>query len=222
VIAVPAKPDLDAAAMALGERLGLTIGLVEIAGAGRAADHAAGRTAAQKAFERAGAQGLGVLGNAPDGRPQWPPGWAGSISHGAGYAVAAISRDHDAVGIDVERSGALLLADAELVLSAHELAQAAAGDDPAIVATAIWSAKEAAFKAWSGAGGGLHNVDPVDIHIDADSHRGTVRARTGGRLVGDAEVHEPLEGAFGTVGEVLLMVVVGGGDEKIALRGEAE
>jgi 4'-phosphopantetheinyl transferase EntD len=206
VIATPATAELEAAAAALGHRLGLTIGLVDVIGEGRAADRAAGRVAAQNAFARAGAHGLGVFGNAPDGRPQWPPGWAGSIAHGAGVAVAAVGRTHRAVGIDVERSGALSLEDSRLVLAPAELDLAEGAADPAAIATLLWSAKEAAFKAWSGACGGLHGVDPVDILVDVDVDDCTVAARY---AVGDTEVHQRLVGRLATVGDVLLTVVIG-------------
>jgi 4'-phosphopantetheinyl transferase EntD len=194
-------------AAAIGDRLGLTIAVVAVDGAGRATEHAAGRVAARAAFSAAGAAGLAVLGAEPDGRPTWPSGWAGSISHGAGFAVAAVSRRHRAVGIDVERSGALSVEDAELVLSRPELEFAAEADEPAVVATVIWSAKEAAFKAWSGACGGLHGVDPVEILIHADVHAGTLRARAGHGFSGGPAVHGQLDGGFATVGEVLLTVV---------------
>jgi 4'-phosphopantetheinyl transferase EntD len=201
--------ELEVAAAALGERLDLTIGVVEIVGEGRAADRAAGRAAAQKAFHHAGVYGRCVLGNAPDGRPQWPPGWAGSISHGAHVAVATVGRSLRAVGIDVERSDALSVEEAELVLTPAELDFAAGAADPAAMATLLWSAKEAAFKAWSGASGGLNGVDPVDILIDADLHAGNLRARAGTRIAFGNEVPRLLDGAFATVGDVLVTALVG-------------
>jgi 4'-phosphopantetheinyl transferase EntD len=196
-------------ATAIAEHLGLVVAVVEVDGVGRAAERAAGRAAAREAFAAAGAPGLEALGTEPDGRPVWPSGWAGSISHGAGVAVAAVSRSHRAVGIDVERSGALSVEDAELVLTPSEQELAANAADPAAVTTVIWSAKEACFKAWSGACGGLNGVDPVDIFIHADVHAGTLRARAGPGLGDGTAVHEELDGGFATVGEVLLTVVAG-------------
>ncbi len=209
MIAAPAATALDGAATALGVRHGLTIGLAEIVGDGRVAERAAGRAAARTAFDRAGAPGLGVLGNAPDGRPLWPPGWAGSISHGAGVAVAAVGCRHRAVGIDVERSGALPLEDAEAVLAPAELALATRAAQPPVVTTVIWSAKEAAFKAWSGACGGLTGVDAVDILIHADFRAGSLWARPGPGLSEGPACLGHLEGGFAMIDEVLLTVVTG-------------
>jgi 4'-phosphopantetheinyl transferase EntD len=209
VIAAPATTALEDAVTALGVRHCVTIGLAEIVGEGRGAERLAGRAAARTAFDRAGAAGLGVLGNAPDGRPQWPAGWAGSISHGAGVAVAAVGFRHRAVGIDVERSGALPLEDAVAVFAPAELEQAARAAHPAAVTTIIWSAKEAAFKAWSGACGGLTGVDPIDILIRADFRDGSLRARPGPGLNKRPERLGHLVGGFAMVETVLLTVVTG-------------
>jgi 4'-phosphopantetheinyl transferase EntD len=209
MIAVPVASVLEGTATALGVRHGVTIGLAEIVGDGRTAERAAGRAAARTAFDRAGAPGLGVLGNAPDGRPRWPRGWAGSISHGAGVAVAAVGRRDRAVGIDVERSGALPVEDAEAVLAPTEMELATRAAEPAFVTTVIWSAKETAFKAWSGACGGLTGVNPVDILIDVDFRAGSVRARPGRGLIGHPASLGLLKGGFAMVDEVLLTVMTG-------------
>lgn len=136
---------------------------------GWVADRAAGRSAASSALVRSGAQ-CRDIGRADDGRPLWPTGWTGSISHGAGVAVAAVRRvtaswPRSGIGVDVEVSHALPLIDAEAVLTADELAVVRSGALPD--ATVLWSAKEAAFKAWSHAAEGLAGVDPRDIVVAA-------------------------------------------------------
>jgi len=72
------------------------------------------------------------------------------------------------MGIDLEQAGALPAEDAALVLSAGERARLDSHPDPDALATVLWSAKEAAFKAWSTALGGLADVDPVEIVVVPD------------------------------------------------------
>jgi 4'-phosphopantetheinyl transferase EntD len=210
--------ELESVASTVGERLALSIEIVRVAGDGRASEHVAGRTAARRAFRRAGSPSLEVVGTEPDGRPTWPEGWTGSISHGAGVAVAAVSRTCRPVGIDVERSGALALEEADLVLTASEVKLAAGASDPAAITTMLWSAKEAAFKAWSTAAGGLEGVDPVDILIEADLASGSIQARATGRLRGRSR-HQHLVGSFATVRGILLTVVAGG-ERRMPYEGE--
>jgi 4'-phosphopantetheinyl transferase EntD len=201
--------ELESVASTVGERLALSIGLVRVAGDGRASEYVAGRTAARRAFRRAGSPTLEVIGTEPDGRPTWPEGWTGSISHGAGVAVAAVSQSCRPVGIDVERSAALALEEADLVLTDSEVELAAGAPDPAAITTMIWSAKEAAFKAWSTAAGGLRGVDPRDILIEADLTSGSIEASACGRLRRMSR-HQHLAGTSVTVRGILLTVVAGG------------
>jgi len=160
---------MDGAAVA---GLGAALGVVAVAGPGgrgdRRADRTAGLDVARRALRAAGGDGLGVVGHHDDGRPCWPDGWTGSIAHTDTCAVAAVSATHQppAIGIDVEHRRGLTLDEAELVLGPDELAVAAGSGDPSDIATLLWSAKEAAFKAWSTLAGGLTGVDPVDIRID--------------------------------------------------------
>jgi 4'-phosphopantetheinyl transferase EntD len=210
--------ELEGVASAIGERLALSIGLVGVAGRGRTPEHVAGRLAARRAFGRAGSPHLEVVGSEPDGRPKWPEGWTGSISHGAGVAIAAVAQSGRPVGIDVERSAALALDEADLVLTDSEVELAAGAPDPAAVTTLIWSAKEAAFKAWSTAAGGLEGVDPRDILIEADLASGRIEARACGRLRRMSR-HQHLAGASVTVRGILLTVIAGG-EGRMPFEGE--
>jgi 4'-phosphopantetheinyl transferase EntD len=97
-------------------------------------------------------------------------------------AAAARTQSHAAVGIDVERAGALPAPDAALVLAPQEHAAVADHPDPDALATSLWSAKEAAFKAWSTAtDGGLGPVDPVDLHVQLEPD-GALAVTPAGRL----------------------------------------
>jgi len=121
----------------------------------------------------------GGLDHADDGRPLWPPGVVGSVSHGAGLtaAVVAPADRAAAVGLDLERASALDPDDAAVVLTARERALVRAAADPAALATVLWSAKEAAFKAWSGsAGGALAALDPQLVEVDLDLASGRFAA----------------------------------------------
>ena len=149
----------------------------------------------------------GVVGREADGRPRWPAGWTGSIAHSDGLAVAAVAplRTHRAAGIDVERDGALPPDDAAMVLADREQRWVAAQSDAAAAATLLWSAKEAAFKAWATAAGGLDGVDPVDIAVRA-APTGTLVAEATGPLT--ARTSGPLAGAFAVAAGRVVTVLV--------------
>ena len=164
-------------------RMGVVIALDSVDGEGRTADRAAGlRVAAVAMFEATGAR-REIAGHHSDGRPRWPAAVTGSIAHAGGIAVAAVARRPftrsrpAAVGVDIEVSGALPAIDAGVVLDAAERAAVAADRRPDHLATMIWSAKEAAFKAWCEAtDGGLGAVDPADIHVELGHLHDGVRA----------------------------------------------
>ncbi|MBC9247575.1 4'-phosphopantetheinyl transferase superfamily protein [Paracoccus sp. 11-3] len=112
---------------------------------------AAGRRAAQQALLLAGYRGCASLEQDPDGLPQWPKGWLGSISHTDTLAAAAVmATDHalaTVLGVDLER-----LMDAATALEiAHDAApeHVSPRDAPGYATdiTRIFSAKEALYKA---------------------------------------------------------------------------
>lgn len=109
----------------------------------RVAEFTAGRTAARQALSVLGHPAT-PLPKSAEGPPVWPPGLTGSITHGGGWAFAMVAqtRHTTGLGIDVEQDGMLtpdLIAE---VLTDKERTRI----DPAR-ATAVFSAKEAAFKA---------------------------------------------------------------------------
>lgn len=89
----------------------------------------------------------------PGGAPQWPSGVVGSITHCEGYraAVAAPSPAVAALGIDAEPAGPLPAGVLGLITSPAErahLAALAAADATVPWERILFSAKEAAYKAW--------------------------------------------------------------------------
>ena len=131
-----------------------------------AAHTAAGQRAALFALSRAGCD-VAELPPRSGRRPVWPTGFVGSIAHDDALAVAVAARADVArtVGIDVERHDALSAADAYVVFHDDEIDLV--GDDSAL-ATRLWGAKEAAYKAWcTGLDVELDHVDPRDIRVTA-------------------------------------------------------
>lgn len=106
-----------------------------------------------------------------------------------GVAVAALAHQPPvfAMGIDLEQARTLPAEDAALVLSAAERLRLDSHPDPDALATVLWSAKEAAFKAWSTALGGLPDVDPVEIMVVPDDEASLAFATIG--IVSSFVVH---------------------------------
>lgn len=105
---------------------------------------AAGRRAAAAALAAAGAADR-VVPRDPDGRPRFPRGFAGSISHTNRTAVAVVAPDATAVGVDIE-SAVISPRVARFILrwrERHTLLPPAGGYTP----RELFAAKEAAFKA---------------------------------------------------------------------------
>jgi 4'-phosphopantetheinyl transferase EntD len=169
----------------LGARVGVSVALEPVAGTGRDAERQAGARAAVAALVAADCDHAAPPEHADDGRPLWPQGFTGSIGHTHDLAVAAATSTMTAlgVGIDVEQSNGLDPDDAALVLDENERALVAANARPTWLATVIWSAKEAAFKAWNThTNGSLVRVDPVDIHVDVDEAAGALSVIARGAL----------------------------------------
>ncbi|WP_051717218.1 4'-phosphopantetheinyl transferase superfamily protein [Streptomyces sp. NRRL F-5727] len=144
----------------------------------------AGRRAASAALAAAGAADL-VVPREPGGRPRFPRGFAGSISHTDHLAVAVVLPGTAAVGVDIE-SAVISPRVTAFVLSARERRNLL---PPAGTYTPreLFAAKEAAFKALSGlgslgdflfwrielrpAGGALHasyRGVPATVWVDSD------------------------------------------------------
>jgi 4'-phosphopantetheinyl transferase EntD len=134
----------------------------------RVAEFAAGRAAARRA--------MAALGLAPapipmgaDRAPVWPEGLAGSISHAAGVAVAALRRG-GGLGLDVEEDAALEPALWPLICTPAELAAAPMADRGRHVRR-VFAAKEAVYKAQYAVSRRLIGFDAVEVRFDATGFR---------------------------------------------------
>jgi 4'-phosphopantetheinyl transferase EntD len=112
-------------------------------------DHAAGRHCAGTALRRLGRQGE-WLGSHRDGRPKWPPGVTGSITHTEGFAAAAVGEQQKfrAIGIDAEKIGGVTKDLWHRIFSTPETQwlEGLHGAEQAKAATSMFSAKEAFYK----------------------------------------------------------------------------
>lgn len=116
---------------------------------GPAQQSAAGRRAAAEALASAGSADRTVPREA-DGRPRFPGGFAGSISHTERWAVAVVVPGAAAVGVDIE-SRVVSARMARFVLSERER-RTLLGSPGGYTARDLFAAKEAAFKAMSSTG----------------------------------------------------------------------
>ncbi len=150
----------------VGAVVGLTdeeVASVADVGSSRLSEFAAGRACARFALAELGFPHAS-LPRLPDRRVGWPTGVGGSISHSRasgpgqqtaeGYYLAAVARSEDlsgrTLGIDVEQLGRATQRIERHVCTTEELAAMSALGDPVqrdLVTTAIFSAKEALYKA---------------------------------------------------------------------------
>ena len=150
----------------------------------RALGGAAPRRRAEFATARACARSaLGQLGIAADaipigahGEPVWPGGVIGSITHCDGYRAAAVARTSEfrSLGIDAELNAPLPKRVLARIGSASELARAGEAAPEACAGRLVFSAKEAAFKAWQPLDAGALGLRAIEIRVEAA--RGEVRA----------------------------------------------
>jgi len=173
---------------------------------------AAGRRAAAAALTAAAATESAV-GRGADGRPLFPPGFAGSISHTDRLAVALVAPGAGAVGVDIEDQGrAVTPALIDACTSPAERALCAEAPNEAerrVLFYRIWTRKEALLKA-SGIGMGVPlaglDVAPTAPHAtlllpgDGDGPAATTSPFTAESLSGLAE---SLSGALSCAGERL-------------------
>lgn len=159
--------------------------LVATAGDKRRRDFTLGRSCAHAALAQLGGDD-GMIGLSKNGAPLWPDGFCGSITHTAGYAAATVARRADflSLGVDAERVGGVTTKLWPKLFDAEEgaLLAALSPELQLRVATILFSAKEACFKAWSPLGAATQSFR--DIHIalrndgfDAISAAGLLQGR---------------------------------------------
>lgn len=150
----------------------------------RRRDFVLGRACARAALAGLG-HGGAVIGQGEGGVPLWPAGIVGSITHTSFYAaaLAAEARLFSGVGVDAERVGGVTeelwprLFDAAERDRLMELD----GASRAILATVIFSAKEACYKAWALKGALVFrdiHVAPEEGGFTATRSSETLRGRT--------------------------------------------
>ncbi|MBL6751614.1 MAG: 4'-phosphopantetheinyl transferase superfamily protein [Nevskia sp.] len=128
---------------------------------------AAGRACAKAALAELGMAGHALCAG-PDRKPCWPAGAVGSISHTHAYcvAVAAPAARFRALGIDVEIVARVSARIREHIATPAERAwlETLGTDALALAGALLFSAKEAYYKCWSGAGGNILYFQDVELH----------------------------------------------------------
>ena len=158
----------------------------------RRREFAAARWCARNALERLGLPRAAVP-SGDSGEPLWPAGVVGSITHCAGYRASAVARAADvrSIGIDAEPDAPLPPGVLRSIATAGDVATAAG----VCADRLLFSAKEAAFKAWFPMTGRSIGFEDVAVRIDgsafearigADELRG--RWAVAGGLIGTAVV----------------------------------
>ncbi|MBW8709403.1 MAG: 4'-phosphopantetheinyl transferase superfamily protein [Alphaproteobacteria bacterium] len=162
--------------------------LVASAASKRHRDFAMGRTCARAALAPLG-HGEAAIAIGEDGAPLWPPGILGSITHTSGYAAAVVCEvgRFSGLGIDAEQVGGVTAKLWPRLFNAVEQAQLAGHADAAVAATLLFSAKEAAFKAWRLRGALAFRDITIDLRQDSFTadHAGR---RLSGRFAVDGAV----------------------------------
>ncbi|MGL5909828.1 MAG: 4'-phosphopantetheinyl transferase family protein [Phycicoccus sp.] len=169
----------------LPEERGVIVG----AGPDRVTQFATGRHCARLALAHLGADGSSPLLPDARGAPRWPAGITGSITHTPGWTGALVARTGRrgvaAVGLDAERAAPLPAGVLDVVASPAERERLArlTDDDPSRPwDVLLFSAKEAAYKAWYPLAGTVLAHDAVAVDLRADG-RFLAVARAGRRSV---------------------------------------
>lgn len=134
---------------------------------------------AGRACARVALAGLGIhdvpVGMGVRREPLWPDGAVGSISHAAGYCIAAVApREHiEGLGVDIESVDALPDALIDLVCSPPEKVWCECQESLAtgVLAKFMFSAKEAVFKCLYPVFGEELDFEDVALELDLDGGR---------------------------------------------------
>lgn len=144
----------------------------------RAREFAAGRTCARQAMATLGYPSAAIPAGA-DRAPCWPDGLIGSITHTADHCAAAVARRGDgyrAIGLDLEPALALPpeLIDTVCLPAEKAWLQDQPPSDRPVLARAIFSAKECAYKAQYPLSRQM--LEFHELHLALDMQRGRFAA----------------------------------------------
>jgi 4'-phosphopantetheinyl transferase EntD len=144
----------------------------------RLEEFAAARHCAHRALSAIGLDD-GPIPVGPHGAPRWPPGVSGSLTHCAGYRAAAVTAEQVVLGIDAEPNRALPPGAARMALTERERSWARERmfEDQVGWDRLLFSAKEAAFKAWFQRTGRIVSLRRFEIEIDDATRTYLVRLR---------------------------------------------
>jgi 4'-phosphopantetheinyl transferase EntD len=169
-------------------------------------EFALGRSCARRALAALDVAPV-ALPMAADRSPVWPAGVVGSISHWDGWCVAAAAPTAAcrALGIDGERRRALPAGVGPLVTTKSERAWLSDTDAGSHWETALFTMKEATYKAWAPLTGLWLDFEDVELTVDVAS--GVFRADL---RVPDvpSSVGASLEGRFAIDEDAVLAAVV--------------
>ncbi|PPF21434.1 4'-phosphopantetheinyl transferase [Rathayibacter rathayi] len=131
------------------------------------------RDCAREALLRLGLPPVGIP-RRPDGAPEWPPGIVGALTHTAGYRGAVLGRSADFAGLGVDAEPLERLPSGLVRTFAGEAERARlialrGHAAPHALELALFTAKEAAFKAWCPASGRWIGMLGVELFLDIDT-----------------------------------------------------
>lgn len=160
----------------------------------RRREFALGRACARAALTQCGLADA-VIGQDAARRPIWPAATVGSITHTAGYAaaLAASAARHAGLGVDAERIGGVTEKLFSRLFLPDERAALAgcAAVERARLATLLFSAKEACFKAASPIAEGSLSFSAIAVTVTGDAFLAQVPGRDApvpGRHVTDGDL----------------------------------
>jgi len=144
--------------------------LVAGAVAKRRREFTTARSCARSALAALGVEPAPILAG-ERGAPQWPPGFAGSITHCPGYRAAAVARAYDALTIGIDAEPHQMLPDGILDMISLPAERARLRGLAFTAPDTRWdrllfSAKESVYKAWFPLARRWLGFQDADITID--------------------------------------------------------
>lgn len=138
-----------------------------------------GRCAAHLALRKLHHYDASPIGRKFGGAPAWPTPFVGSITHCGDWAIAAVAnaRDLNSIGIDLEQSSAVAVNEIiDFVTTAREREWVLSAPDTQLRLAAVFSAKEAAYKALFPLCGRFFDFQAIEItpSPERSSFRGTL------------------------------------------------